>query len=360
MASASPPQSLTTADYLAAEARLTDEEKAVLATHLAGSLGVPGGAVAAFEEAEAVLRLMTWNSEPRVVEAMAKAAAANPHTPRSLAWALANDDEAAATLVLEACAALSDEDLVSLVQSSENSGKMCAIARRTKVSEEVSRSLVGHGNEDAIHTLLANAKAQIPDDAYGTALDRFGQSARIQEGIVGRPVLSASLAQKLSASMSPEFKAKLAGKLAELIPMPGYVVERSEEDWIKHLAPQITNRSLTEIHLVRQLTFGHLEFFARALAALSGASYAEVRAGVLDTLPAFAPYWQAARLPKDWLPVAEAAVTAVIQVDRTVGKADEDLFARNILSRTQANIKAARITLSDSQRRLFMKPGGMR
>ena len=160
--------------------------------------------------------------------------------------------------------------------------------------------------------------------------------------------------------MSPEFKAKLSAKIAALTPMPGYVEERSDDDWAALLAPQISSRSLNETKLVRQLTFGQLEFFVRGLAALSKTPYAAVRAGVLAEPPAFAAYWDKALLPRHWLGVAAAAVTAVIQVDRTAGKADEDLFSRNILSRTQANIKAAKITLSDAQRRLFLKPGGIR
>lgn len=352
-------QGLSTADYLAAEAKLTPEEKAVLASHLAGSLGAAGGA--AFVEAEAVLRLMTWNAEPRVVEAMAKAAAANPNTPRSLAWALANDDEAAATLVLEACGALSDSDLVSLVQAGENAAKMCAIARRSTVSEEVSRSLVDHGNEEAVHTLLANAKAQISDAAYGTALDRFGQSKRIQEGIIGREAVSAPVAERLSASLSPELKDKLGAKLAAQRPpseLPGYAEERSDAEWEAHILSM--GRTLREAALVRQLCRGHLEFFARALSVLSKAPYAEVRAGLLKTPPAFEPFWHSARLPQDWLPVAAAAVTSLIQVDRTAGKGDPDLFSRNIVAGVLAELKGAKIALTDAQKQLLLRPGGVR
>jgi hypothetical protein len=340
---------LTTADYLAAEGKLSDEEKAVLAAHLAATLGANEG----FADAEAILRLMTWNAEPRVVEAMAKAAAGNPDTPHSIAWALANDDEAAATLVLEACAALSDVDLVNLVQSSGSTGKMCAIARRSVVSEAVSRSLVDHGDEDAVHTLLANAKAAISDEAYGAALDRFGTSERIQEGIIDRPRVSAPVAERLSAAVSPNLKSRLARKIKAQRPLPGYPEEDDGADWSSAMR---ADRALTETRLMGELCQGKLEFFARALSALSKAPYADVRASLLEEPPAFAPYWQGAGLVKDWLPVVMAAVTALIQVDESAGKADADLFSRNILARTQANIKTAKITLTDAQKRFFMRP----
>lgn len=347
-------QSLTTADYLAAEAKLTAEEKAALASHLAASLGAT--ASKNFAEAEAVLRLMTWNAEPRVIEAMAKAAAGNPNTPRSIAWALANDDETAAAMVLEMCASLADDDLVSLVQSGSASSKMCAIARRATVSEEVSKSLVAHGDEDAVHTLLANAKAKISDDAYGTALDRFGQSERIQEGLIGRPALSAPLAQRLSAHCSPQFKDRLAARLAAQAPttMPGYFEALSDAEWAAALALMVRDKSASEA-LVRQVFQGNLEFFVRALAAWSKAPYAEVRAAALAEPPALASFWTSAALAKDWLPVAVAAVAALIHVDQNAGKADQDLFSRNIVARTQANLKTAKVTLTDAQKRFLMR-----
>lgn len=349
-----PSQSLTTADYLAAEAKLTPEEKAVLAGHLAATLDAGGKD---FAEAEAVLRLMTWNAEPRVIEAMAKAAATNPNTPRSIAWALANDDETAATLVLEACASLADADLVSLVQSGGNTGKMRAIARRPVVSEEVSKSLIDHGDEDAVHTLLANRKARISDDAYGAALDRFGQSERIQEDIIGRPAVSAPLAQRLSAYLSPALKDKLAARLAALMPLPGIVEPLSDDTWAMRLAPLIKSRALNETALVRQVLQGNLEYFVRALSALSRVPYAKVRVAVLETPPALAPFWQGPALMRDWLPLAVAAVEALIHVDQSAGKTDKDLFSRNILARTHANLKAGKITLTDAQKRFLQRPG---
>lgn len=350
-------QGLNTDDYLKAEVKLSVEEKAALATYLAAGLKSDGGK--SFTQAEAILRLMTWNGEPRVVEAMAKAAAANPNTPHSIAWALANDDEAAATIILEACAALSDADLVSIVQNSDNAVKMRAIARRESVSEEVSKSLIDHGDEDTAHTLLANAGARISDDAYGAVLDRFGQSERIQEGIIGRAVISAPVAQRLSAAVNPVLAGRLADKLAAQGPAaPGYVEHHSEAEWERRLAMMIADKSLNETKLVRNLCLGNFEFFARALAALSKSPYPEVRASLLETPPVMTSLWLGAGLPLDWLSIAAAAVTALIQIDRTTDKTDRALFTRNITERTQANLRADKIALTEAQRRFFTPPKG--
>ena len=141
------PQGLTMADYLKAEPRLSVEQKAGLASYLATGLNAQGSSAEDFAQAESILRMLAWNAEPPIVDAMARAAAANPNTPGSLAWALANEDDVAAERVLEVAGALSDADLVSIVESSSNQAKLGAIARRPAVSAEVSRSLAHHGDE---------------------------------------------------------------------------------------------------------------------------------------------------------------------------------------------------------------------
>ena len=187
---------LSTADYLKAEAKLSVEEKSALAMGLASALNSHSGD-AHFTEAEAILRLLIWNAEARVVETVGKAVAGNPKAPRSLAWALANDDEAAALPILEACAVLSDDDLMAIVEGSENFSKMGAIARRSTVSEQISRSLAQRGDETTMQSLLANAMAIIPEDAFGHMLDRFGESESVQEGVASRESLSSSILERL-------------------------------------------------------------------------------------------------------------------------------------------------------------------
>ena len=149
-------QGLKTGDFLRAEARLTLEEKSGLATHLAASLDPDRLSKEDFANAEAILRLLVWNSESHVVEVLARVAAANPHIPKSIAWALANDDETPAAAILEASLVLTDADLIAIVETCESSSKMSAIARRKAVSAEVSRSLVERGDENTVSTLLAN------------------------------------------------------------------------------------------------------------------------------------------------------------------------------------------------------------
>src|SRR5579871_6629163 len=116
-----PLRGLNVGEYIQAEARLSTDQKVVLATHLAATLGANPGSPEDVANAEAILRLIIWNDEKRVVESLAQAAAGNPSTPQNLAWALANDDDTAALPILEAAVSLSDADLIAIVESA-NSG----------------------------------------------------------------------------------------------------------------------------------------------------------------------------------------------------------------------------------------------
>ncbi len=354
---------LSTADYLKAEAKLTVEEKSALATGLARALNAHSGDGAHFTESEAILRLLIWNAEPRVVEAIGNAVAANPLAPRSLAWALANDDEIAALPVLQSCAALSDEDLVAIVEESGNFSKMGAIAGRSVVSEQISRSLVQHGDESTMHSLLANVKAVISDDAFGDMLDRFGQHARVQEGVADRETLSPSIALRLAGSANASVAAKLAHRHQtpppRIVQMPGYVDEGgSEEELNRHMSKLIAQKSLSEVTLVHHLCLGNFDFFCRALSALTGSVKDDVCAQILESPSThLAQYWEKGLLPREWLPIASAAASALIHIDQNYSKADRQLFSRNIFDRTAALLKAEKVSISDGQKRFFARHG---
>jgi len=352
---------LNTADYLKAEAKLTIEEKSAFATGLARALNVQSGDTAHFTEAEAILRLLIWNAEPRVVEAIGNAVAGNPHAPKSLAWALANDDEAAALPVLQSFAGLSDDDLVAIVENSGNFSKMGAIAARSTVSEQISRSLVKHGDESTMQSLLANVKAVIPEEAFGHMLDRFGEHARVQEGVADREGLSASIAQRLAESGNASVTAKLElrRQTPKFARVPGYLDETtSEEELERQVSKSVADKSINELGLVHHLCLGEFDFFCRALSAMTGSTKNEVCARILES-PSdhLAQYWDQAALPLTWLPIACAAASALIQIDENYSKNDRQLFSKNIIDRTVAILKADKFTMNDAQRRFFMRHG---
>ena len=350
---------LSTADYLKVEPVLSVGQKTALATRLATSLNAQGSDPDESANAEAILRVIVWNAEASVIASMAQAAADNPNTPHSLAWALANDEEAAAMPILKASTALSDTDLVAIVEATESSSKMGAIAGRSTVGVEVSRSLARCGDENTVHLLLGNANADIPDDAYASMLDRHGQHERIQAGIIGRDALSSRIATRLSGMVSGGLADQLAQRHQVAapadLPFPVGVMDGlNAEDLDELVAEMVVEGSINASFLVRKLCLGNFEFFCRALAAKAQTPNDEVRAGVAasaaDYLPAL---WEKAALSVEWLPVASAAVTTLVHIDQNYGKADPEVFRKNIVDRTVAALKADKHVLTDAQKKVL-------
>ena len=358
---------LSTEDYLKAEALLPLEQKAALAARIASIINAADGGTEASEQGESILRLIIWNAEPAVILAAAQAVAANPNSPRSVAWALANDDDDAAKVVLEASGALGDEDLVAIVESSGNATKMTAIARRSSVSQDVSSSLANHGDEATVNALLQNTGAQISDDAMDSILDRHGDLESVQAGMIDRAQVSESILKRLSSVLGPELAEKLASRHPGITaPATGQFPTRSDkkvvglpdgmsdEDRDRQIAYMVTRKSITAQVLIGKIFQGHFAFVCQALAALSESSAEELFTKLQDApAQSLADVWKAASLPPDWAPATGIALASLVHINQLYSKADTELFRRNIVDRTTANIRMEKITLGPDQRKFF-------
>jgi len=140
--------------------------------------------------------------------------------------------------------------------------------------------------------------------------------------------------------------------------MPGYIDEQSDAAWEKRLAQMIADKTLNEWALARQLCSGEFDFFARALSTLTKTPKDDVVSQLLNDPSTHLPgLWNAAGLAADWLPVAFAALAALVEMDRSANKADRDLFSRNVTNRALANLKSQKVVLSSMQQRFFGRPG---
>lgn len=335
-------------EYVQVEARLSIDQKAILATHLASNLGANLGSPEDVENAESILRLIIWSDEKRIIESLAQAAAKNPDTTRNLAWALANDDDTAAVPILAAAVSLSDADLIAIVESADSIAKMGAIARRTSVSEALARSLVDHGDENISLILLNNAKADIPADALACMVDRHGQHEFIQENIIVRDALPPAVAGRLFPLISSELAQRLltlhqlptasAIEIALMCHKParvGYVNELSSDSLNELIFQVLEDEILTPQILVRSLCFGNFDFFCRAFSFMAMQSKDQISELIL-TSPAIqiSKLWSKTSFSNEWLPVVSAAATAFAQLEESSVKSDICLFRKNIMERT--------------------------
>jgi len=162
------------------------ENRAATAGKIAQGVETGGLSPSERQIAEEIFRVMVRDVEVRVREALAESLKGVPDLSGDIALSLVSDSaDSVALPMLESSAALSDEELLAIVNSGQES-RQVAVAQRDSVSETISDALVETGNEDAVVALVGNAGAAIREDTLLTVVNRFGDSERVQTPLVHR------------------------------------------------------------------------------------------------------------------------------------------------------------------------------
>ena len=160
-----------------------------------------------------ILETLMRDSSLRVRRTLADVIKNMFNVPHAVAHGLASDpDKRIAAPVLRHSPALTDEDLVNIVQSGAPDWAHQAIASRNQVSERVSGALVNAGATPTVTRLLKNQSADIGEPAMENIVDRAPDVEAWHEPLVKRPALPLRLAQKVSGFVSAPLKAVLAKK----------------------------------------------------------------------------------------------------------------------------------------------------
>ncbi len=131
-----------------------------------------------------------------VAETLQEVASAPSHVIQRLARDVA---EVVACPVLEFSPLLSDQDLLEIIESGGDSGRLSAISRRQGVGAQVTDAIVATQDEGAISALLDNGSAQIREEALDGLVAAAIEVSAWQEPLVRRPRLPASAVRKLAA-----------------------------------------------------------------------------------------------------------------------------------------------------------------
>ena len=132
------------------------------------------------------------------------------HAPASVIKRLARDvDELVANPVLQFSPLLSQADLIEIINSGCQDGRLDAISRRKDLGEQVADAIIATDDETAIAALLENRSAQIREQALDDLVDRAAKITAWQEPLVERPALPSSAALKLSTFVANHLLYKL-------------------------------------------------------------------------------------------------------------------------------------------------------
>ena len=297
--------------------------------------------------AEEIIRMMAKDAEQRVREALANHLKECDELPRDIALALAKDVSAVALPLLQFSSVLTDPDLIEIVRS-QDPDKQVAIAGRKSVSASVSHTLGQHGGEAAVARLVTNTGAQIEEGTLQTVLDRFPGSDTIAEGIVHRPALPATVAERLVSLVSDAMQDYLVTH-HELSPTVAtdLVLQGRERATIGLLAPdaddaeaerlvrrlQINGR-LTPSLVLRALCMGDVTFFEAAIAVLANVPITNARILIHDKgALGFKALYEKANLSESLFDAFRCAVEVIHETEFDGGPADRDRYRRRVMER---------------------------
>lgn len=161
------------------------------------------------EIAEQVFRLLMKDVAVRVRETLAERLKDNMNTPRDVVLHMAGDVESVAVPVLEHSKVLSDADLVSIVERSQDVGKYLAISRRETVSPRVSDALVETRYAQVMTSLLENKGASLSERAFLKIADDFRDNLEVMEALSCKPKLPITVVERLITQVSGAVAAQL-------------------------------------------------------------------------------------------------------------------------------------------------------
>lgn len=298
------------------------------------------------ELAEDIFRLMVRDAEVRVREALAVNLKENPLLPHDLARTLADDVDSVSLPVLEFSSVLTNEDLVEIVRS-QGAGKQMAVARRASVAPEVSDALVDVGNEEVVATLVGNAGAEITEDSMLKAVDKYGDSERVQTPMARRAALPVTVAERLVTRVSEHLKAHIirhhelpADVAADLLMQSREratitLSTESSEDQVETLVAQLRdNNRLTPSIVVRAVCMGDVKFFEYAMALLAGLPIVNARQLIHDEGGlGLKGIFEKSGLPRTIYPAVRAAVEVAAETDYDGLDDDRARYSRRMIER---------------------------
>ncbi len=226
---------------------------------------------------------------PRVRLALAEALADASDAPRGMIVSLAEDQLEIACTVITRSPVLTDDDLVDLAGRGD-SLRRGIIAARPSLSRGVAAAVAEVGDEGEALILLENSSASLSRVSLKRLAERFGHRCEVRNLLLDREDLPADARHMLVAHLtevlmgSPIIRATMAPSRIEhvmreageaaSVAIAGSASSNEMSALVEHLR---CHGHLTPAFLIHALCTGKVDFFAKAMTALSGLEERRVR-----------------------------------------------------------------------------------
>ncbi len=301
--------------------------------------------------AEEIFRIMVKDVEVRVRATLAENLKKTSMLPADVAKAMANDVDEVALPIIQFSQVLSDADLIEIIGGGSET-KQIAVASRPIVTEDVSHALVEHGQEQAVATLISNQGAQIKEESFQVALNRFPESETVKTPMALREKLPMNIAAALVEEVSQDLQKHILANhdlppdvVANLVMQSqekttiGLSSRASEEETTLLVSELLEKGRLTPSILIRSLCMGETKFFEHAMAIISKLPLHNVRVLIYDSGDlGFKGLYEKAKLPAGLYAAFAAAIEVIKETELDGEDNDIERFTRKVIERilTQA------------------------
>jgi uncharacterized protein (DUF2336 family) len=234
------------------------------------------------EQLNELINQLMFNSSPQVRAHLVKKFVDVSLMPRTIATNLCQDDIEIARPILTSSPALSDEDLVRVVEA-KGGDHAVAVAQRSQISEAVADALVTTGDMRVMQVVVENLGAHLSPLAVDVVTDAARYSLGLRQPILSRPETKADSALKLYWWVEQDMRRYVMSRfgitsgqidqaLAKTIGdfLDEHAKEKNNDNVMIQVAEWIEDHeALTTAILPQILRMGHFRLFNMLLAKLS-------------------------------------------------------------------------------------------
>ncbi len=329
---------LSVRDLLALQQSPSPEMRANIAEKIGNNIDLYALTDEQFALALDIAGLLLQDKQESVRIALAEGLKTSRKTPLDMIMQLAQDDSGkVAALILRHCDRLTDKNLFSIIQTTEELLRLVAIAERDKVSSEVTEALIEKEIEDVAAALVRNPGATFTEKSYDKTARLYTNSADVLHGMMERnPVPSEAINKMMAraANQAPQRQPSQGARdtqfssdavATDMEDLLGLGDSPAENDCIK-LAEELNRTGrLTSPTLILALCLGQRELFAACMGKRTSISLSEALALMDAETGKFRVLYNRSRLPSGVFKLFEHLV-------QSSNQATQDGKARNTLA----------------------------
>lgn len=249
-----------------------------------------------------IFRILLKDVEKKVRKTLSEQLCYCASVPHDIVMKLAKDEPEVAIPVLQHSHVLTEDDLIAIVRSTKEVLKLCAIARRDTLSEDLSNSLLDTHNERVLTDLFKNPGASLSQRGLMESWQYVASNRTLLETLVHRGGLPLPVAEKIYFLVSDDLRRMLTRKyklgepiahkaasdareweMLGIIPDGGKIDPSNDED-VEDVVDQLyVGGRLTHSLLIRALCVGSLSMFEAGLAKLAGVPRVNARILLMDS-----------------------------------------------------------------------------